>query len=61
MKNKLYTLLLGAFLTLGVEAQETTQTKIKSALLMHGLATTDIEDVIITNQYTTKHNGVTHI
>ena len=61
MKNKLYTLLLGAFLTLGVEAQETTQTKIKSALLMHGLSTTDIEDVIITNQYTSKHNGVTHI
>ena len=61
MKNKLYTLLLGAFLTLGVEAQETTQTKIKSALLMQGLATTDVEDVIITNQYTTKHNGVTHV
>jgi len=61
MKNKLYTLLLGAFLTLGVEAQETTQTKIKSALLMHGLAPTDVEDVIITNQYTTKHNGVTHV
>ena len=61
MKNKLYTLLLGAFLTLGVEAQETTQTKIKSALLMQGLATTDVEDVIINNQYTTKHNGVTHV
>jgi extracellular elastinolytic metalloproteinase len=61
MKNKLYTLLLGAFLTLGVEAQETTQTKIKSALLMHGLTPTDVEQIIITNQYTTKHNGVTHV
>lgn len=61
MKNKLYTLLLGALLTLGVQAQETTQTMIKSALLMQGLTPTDVEQIIITNQYTTKHNGVTHV
>lgn len=61
MKNKLYTLLLSALLTLGVQAQQTIETKIKSALLLQGFTPTDVEQIIITNQYTSKHNGVTHV
>ena len=61
MKNKLYTLLLSALLTLGVQAQQLIETKIKSALLLQGLTTSDVAQIIITNQYTTKHNGVTHV
>jgi hypothetical protein len=61
MKNKLYTLLLSALLTLGVQAQQTIETKIKSALLLQGYTPTDVEQIIITNQYTSKHNGVTHV
>lgn len=61
MKNKLYTLLLGALLTLGVQAQQTIETNIKSALLLQGLKPTDVAQIEITNQYTSKHNGVTHV
>lgn len=61
MKNILYTLLLSALLTLGVQAQQTIETKIKSALLLKGFTPTDVEQIIITNQYTSKHNGVTHV
>jgi hypothetical protein len=56
MKNKLYTLLLGAMFTLGVHAQKTIETNIKSALLLKGFKPTDVEQIEITNQYTSKHN-----
>lgn len=61
MKNKLYTLLLSALFTLGVHAQQTIETTIKSALLLNGFKPTDVEQIEITNQYTSKHNGVTHV
>lgn len=61
MKNKLYSLLMGALFTLGVQAQQTIQTNIKSALLLQGFKPTDVEQIEITNQYTSKHNGVTHV
>lgn len=61
MKIKQFTLLVGLALTLGVSAQQTTENTIKSQLLLQGLSPSDVEETVITNQYTTKHNGVTHV
>ncbi len=61
MKIKQITLQLFLLLTLGVSAQKTNQSIIKSALLLQGLAPTDIEQLVITNEFTSKHNGVTHV
>ncbi|MBP9186122.1 MAG: hypothetical protein KBG11_03415, partial [Bacteroidia bacterium] len=61
MKIKQFTLLVGLALTLGVSAQQTTENTIKSQLLLQGLSPSDVEETVITNQYTTKHNGVMHV
>ena len=52
---------MGVLFTLGVQAQQTIETNIKSSLLLKGFKPTDVEQIEITNQYTSKHNGVTHV
>jgi len=42
-------------------AQQATESVIKSKLLEAGLTPVDVNEVLVTDKYQTKHNGVTHI
>lgn len=60
MKHKLILVALSLF-TLIVHAQTDFLPVIKQQLLLKGFTESDIEQVVITNQYTSKQNGVTHV
>ncbi len=61
MKHKLYTLLFSATFALAAFAQQSYLPAIEQSLLQQGFNAKDVEGVVITNQYTSKHNGVTHV
>lgn len=60
MKHKLFFMAL-SLLAIIAHAQTDFLLVVKQQLLLKGFTTSDIEQVVITNQYTTKQNGITHI
>ena len=58
-----HTLLLVAVCLVRILAQAQTDYSflIKQQLKQQGLAAGDVEQIAITNQYTSKHNGIEHI
>ena len=61
MKHKLYTLLLSAVFAFYASAQQNYISTVQQALINQGLNASDVEELVITNQYKSKHNGIVHI
>lgn len=61
MKKFILSLVSGSLLILNLNAQQTVEPTIKKMLLQQGLTESDVAQLVITDQYTSKHNGVTHV
>ncbi|MES2688901.1 MAG: T9SS-dependent M36 family metallopeptidase [Bacteroidota bacterium] len=60
MKHKLF-LMAFSLLAIIAHAQTDFLPVIRQQLLLKGFSASDIEQVVVTNQYTSKQNGITHI
>jgi hypothetical protein len=62
MKNKLFTLLIAlSILPFTVFAQSPNLQSLQNLLIQQGLSLTDVQELVITDMYTSKNNGVTHV
>ena len=62
IKNKLLTLLIAlSILPFTLSAQIPNLQSIQNLLMQKGLLLTDVQEMVITDMYTSKHNGVTHV
>src|SRR5574343_610444 len=61
MKKTTILFLLSFGIWVNAIAQSITTTAVKTILLQQGLSLSDVNDLVITNQYTSKHNGVTQV
>lgn len=61
MKRILFLMWFAAVAVVTTNAQQATESVIKSKLLEAGLTPVDVNEVLVTDKYQTKHNGVTHI
>lgn len=62
MKNKLFTLLIAlSILPFSVFAQNPNLQSVQNLLMQQGLSLTDVQELVITDMYTSKNNGVTHV
>lgn len=61
MKKKISLIFLSLVGVFTLRAQTVSVLAIKGLLSKQGLSEVDINELVITNQYTSKHNGVTHV